>query len=718
MIVAFRSAKVALLLRSKRRLLLRPFLDPSSVPRLDIATRKLNLMKQMNSMLCRTSIFLLAGLSIPVWGLAQTADSPTTSINENFFVEKLYPMLRSAQCANCHNDNGVASAYGIEFPGRSASREQIVAFSFQLGEYVDRADPELSPLLRKPTERDEHTGGMRIVPGTEQEVNLRAWVRHLANMSADELSRAQKLIEQANQWSLQPLSVRRLTHSQYNNTVRDLLGDNSQPANRFPKEDFIHGFKNQLEGQSISPLQAEAYSEAAERLARSAFRGGDPLGLMPRKPSGATDSDAAQSFIRQFGLRSFRRPLSNEEIEKYLRLFLKISSQTNDFYAGAQLVVEAMLQSPNFLFRIQRHRADSTAQFEIASRLSYLLWDTMPDEAMLQAAADGGYSTLAQIEAQARRMLADPRATVAMDEFLAQWMRFDSVLSATRDRRRYRQFNIEVAAAMTEETRQLFRYLVWNDQNFMEFFTADYTFLSSSLAQIYGLPAPTEEFARVDYPPDSGRAGILGHGSFLVSTSKPAETSPTARGLFVRNHFLAQEIAPPPPGVNSVLPEIIEDKPLTNRQRLDIHLNSQACSGCHRLIDPIGYGFEQYDAIGGFQPKMSLRFGSRDNPTTKELDLDTAAYIQGIENSEFSRPKELGRILASSETCQRCIVKQFFRYAFGRQESAADQPILEEAFTQFRDSNFRFRELVIAIVKSKLFLQLDPIESRPQQTQP
>ena len=643
--------------------------------------------------------------------VAQSDSVAVVVRDESFFVDKLYPAMKAAQCDLCHNDNGVASASGIEFPGRSASRDQIVAFGFKLRDFVDRETPERSPLLLKPTNRLEHTGGVRFVPGSPQEQLLRGWTSHLAQLSKDEQARADQMIEKAGNWKLEPLTVRRLTHSQYNNTVAALLGDQSQPSNSFPKEDFIHGFKNQLEGQNISPLQAEAYSLAAERLARSAFRGGDSRGLVTVKPSEPTDSVAARRFVTEFGLKCFRRPLLSDEVEKYVGLLLRGAGQANDFYAGAQLVVEAMLQSPNFLFRIERGKNSKHEPFEIASRLSYLLWDSMPDDAMLSDAAAGQFSDRSEIKARARRMLEDPRAANALDEFLAQWMRLDRVLSATRDRRRYREFNNEVAAAMAEETRLLFRHLVWNDKNFMEFFTADYSFISSNLAQIYGLPAPTEEFARVDYPSDSGRSGVLGHGSFLVLTSKPAETSPTARGLFVRNHFLAQEIAPPPPGVNSVLPEITEDKPLTNRQRLEVHLNSEACASCHRLIDPIGYGFEQFDAIGSYQMKMALRFGSRENPTTKELDVDTTAHIQGIPNSEFSRPKELGRLLASNETCQRCIVKQFFRYAFGREETAADQPILEMAFARFRDSGFRFRELIMAIVTSELFLQREPRHS-------
>lgn len=373
----------------------------------------------------RISIFLLLLAFSGNCIVAAQSIATTPGENERFFVDKLYPMLRSAQCDLCHNDNGAASATGIEFPDRNATPDQILAFGFQLREFVDRKEPQKSQLLLKPTNREEHTGGVRIVPGSEQEQTMRAWIKYLANLSDAEQLRVSAIIERASQWSLQPLNVRRLTHSQYSNTIRDLLGDQSQPGNIFPKEDFIHGFKNQIEGQNVSPLQAEAYSNAAERLARSAFRGGDSRNLIQVKSSSPSDAEAAASFVRQFGLKAFRRPLSNEETTKYVRLFLAGSTKADDFNAGAQLVAEAMLQSPYFLFRIQRREEQSHDQFEIASQLSYLLWFSTPDEQMLQAASESQYSDVARIEAQARRMLDDPRAAVALDEFLAQWMRFD-----------------------------------------------------------------------------------------------------------------------------------------------------------------------------------------------------------------------------------------------------------------------------------------------------
>ncbi len=639
-----------------------------------------------------------AGLS-----LASADDRP---IDESFFLDRLYPALHKAQCNLCHNDNGVASETELEFPGANPSSEQVAAFGLKLMELVDRDSPADSLLLRMPTNRDEHTGGERILVGSSEEQLLLRWIRYLAEMSDEKVAAARRRIARAETLELRPSTVRRLTHSQYNHTVHDLLGDRTRPANAFPKEDFVHGFKNQLAGQGISPLQIEAYGKAAERLAASAFRGGDHENLIPAEAS-------AEAFVRDFGRRAFRRPLTAEEAAVYVALFDNEASRTGDLLAGAAVVVEAMLQSPYFLFRVEHGQDGPFAQFEIASRLSFFLWDTMPSQELLTAAERGELGTAQQVETVARLMLEDPQARRSMDEFLAQWMRFDLVLTATRDRRRYGNFSSDLAAAMVEETRQLFNHLVWQDHNFMEFYTADYTFVSSELAELYDLPAPADEFAKVNYPSDSGRSGVLGHASFLVATSKPAETSPTSRGLFVRTHFLSQEVPPPPPGVNSVLPEIAEDAPMTNRQRLAIHLNSEACAGCHKLIDPIGLGFEQYDAIGRFREKVSLRFrNSRYDerqgrkPKTVELDLDTTAHVQGIKDSVFTTPKELAQILANNEACQRCVVKQVFRYAFGREETAHDQPVLDELLVKFRDSGFRFRELIIAIVTSDLFLQV------------
>src|SRR5690349_10629472 len=248
-------------------------------------------------------------------------------------------------------------------------------------------------------------------------------------------------------------AMRRLTHSQYNHTVHDLLGDQTNPANQFPQEDFVNGFKNQTSAQSVPPLLADAYGAAAEKLARNAFRGGDVNHLVPCRPHTATDTLCAAQFIRSFGSKAFRRPLTKAEVERYASLFADEARRSGQFLTGAQLIVETMLQSPNFLFHAER--GGDTRQFEIASRLSYFLWDTMPDAELFEAAAHGELSASASVEKQARRMLADPRARQSVDEFAAEWLRFDRLLNSVKDRRRYPQYSPELVQAMTEETRRM-----------------------------------------------------------------------------------------------------------------------------------------------------------------------------------------------------------------------------------------------------------------------
>jgi hypothetical protein len=497
------------------------------------------------------------------------------------------------------------------------------------------------------------------------------------------------------------LSLQRLTHSQYNNTVRDLLGDNTRPADAFPQEDYVNGFKNQIAAQDISPLLAEAYNGAAERLAKSAFLGGtDANHLIPCKPGAA---GCADKFVRAFGMRAFRRPLTAAELRRYKDVFTKGATARGDFLSGAQLVIEAMLQSPKFLFR-----TDGSGAYELAARLSYFLWDTMPDETLFRAAAAGELSSTAGVNKAVERMIADPRARQALDEFASQWLRFDLAQTAVKDRTLYPQFSPELAIAMTEETRRLISDLVWNDRSFMDLFTAPYTYVNSDLALLYGIPAPANDFDRVSLPQTAERAGILGHGSFLAQTSKPGDSSPTVRGYFVREHFFCHQIPDPPPGTNSNLPPLTVDRPQTNRDRLNEHLINRSCAGCHSLMDPIGFGFEKFDAIGKRRDKQAIKFfpdrkAKDQTPRTVMLDLDTSGKVSGLPNSDFQTPVELGRILANSRDCQECIVKQMFRYAYARRETKADQKVIADATSVFRDSQFRLKALIMYLAKSLAF---------------
>jgi hypothetical protein len=619
------------------------------------------------------------------------------------FSDTLYPVFKDAGCPACHNTNGVASATRLQFPDARASVSQVEAFGKSLVRLVDREHPSESLLLQKPTLRIPHVGGRRIQPGSPEEARLIAWIEMLAALNGRELAAALGSTNESPQPAGTPTAaLRRLTHSQYNNTVRDLLGDRTAPANQFPSDDFVNGFKDQYDGQSFSPLLAEAYGNAAEKLARNAFLAGDHKGLTACQPSSPSCAD---EFIRTFGLRAFRRPLEASEVRRYK----KLCDHERDFPKGAQLVVETMLQSPNFLFRLEEASEPQWKPFATASRLSYALWDTMPDARLLEAASRGELETPAAIESTVRRMLQDPRAHQALDEFVAEWLRFDRVLTSTRDRRRYRNFTRETAIAMTEEARRFVGDLVWNGRNFMDAFTAGYGFVNVDLAAIYGVAPPATEFERVSFPPDSERAGLLGQALFLALAAKPDDTSLTGRGLFVREQFLCQHVPPPPAGVNTNLAPSTEAHPQTNRQRMSEHVENKSCATCHNLIDPIGFGFEKFDAVGARREQYELLFrtGYHDDrkhePKKVLLTMDTKGWVAGLPQSDFTSPRELGAVLAGSPQCQECIVKQYFRYIAGRAETPADTQLIRKVTEDFRGSGFQFKELIVSLIRHREF---------------
>ena len=503
-------------------------------------------------------------------------------------------------------------------------------------------------------------------------------------------------------------SVRRLTHSQYNNTIRDLLGGRTRPADRFPPEDFVNGFKNQFSVQGMPPLLVEAYSRSAERLALNAFRAGDVNGLIPCKPASAEDAACRDRFLKQFGERAFRRPLTDAEVRRYSTLFTTQAKVNGKFLEGARVVVEAMLQSPKFLFHLETGPDGTLRDYGIASRLSFLLWDSMPDQALLHAAASGELRTSAGIGKNARRMLDDPRARQSLHEFFDEWFRLERVVSAVKDAPVYPQFTPALAAMMVDETHRLLDDLVWSDRDFTQAFTADYAFLNPELTALYGIPSPTGEFHKVIFPAGSRRAGLLGEASFLTATAGPVETSPTSRGLFVREQLLCQHVPSPPPGVNTNLPELDPNKPLSRQQRLLAHVEDQSCASCHRLMDPIGLGsraFRWRSAVGAKKnmsggpasllPAIPLR-PKKNKPGNSTWISTRTEMWPGIANAAFSDPVELGRILAASPICQQCVVRQIFRYASGRMEAPGDRPTIDHLYDKFKASGFRFRGNALA----------------------
>ena len=663
--------------------------------------------------------FRIAGLSLAaiLIGLLVTAPHPQAqgaAPDPVFFQTQVMPVFEAAKCSGCHTSSGVASATRLHFPDKDAPAAEVQAFGLSLAALVDRSNPSQSLILAKPTNTIRHTGGVRIKPGSPEEQLVSKWAASLASTSDVVLAAVTKKLLESEGESAPKQLVRRLTHAQYDNTVRDLLGDYSRPAERFPPEDYVDGFKNQLTGQGMPPLLVETYSTSAEKLALNAFRIGDVNGLIPCKPASFSDAKCRDAFIRRFGLRAFRRPLSDDEVKRYSAVFAQQAGVGKRFNDGARVVVEAMLQSPNFLFHVEAGLDGRYADYDIASRLSYLLWNTMPDEALFEAAAKGELSTPAGRERAARRLIENvPKGRQALDQFFEEWLRFDRVVNAVKSGR-YREFTPELALAMAEETRTMLHHLVWNDRNFMESLTADYSFLTSELAEIYGVPAPKDQFEMVKFPSDSQRAGILGQGTFLASTAGPTDTSPTARGIFIRERLLCQHVPPPPPGVITTLPDPLTDGPAKGRRQLMVeHVENATCASCHRLMDPIGFGFEHFDAIGRYRPTEAIPVpgrrggggGFRGGPPPIQVEINAQGEIAGIPNSGFSGAKQIGGILADSPVCQKCIVRQMFRYSYGRLETNADEKTIDQLYDQFKGSGFKFKTLLVALVQSPEFLR-------------
>jgi hypothetical protein len=503
-----------------------------------------------------------------------------------------------------------------------------------------------------------------------------------------------------------PAPIRRLTRVEYNNTVFQLFGDNSQPANAFPPDEEAGGFDNQADVLVVSPLLAENYQSAAENLAVTHTP--TLMQQLPNCQGGAVDETSctsdADAFVRSFGKLVFRRPLTDEEVQKYVNLFVQGTTLDQVPYSpnmGVQLVAQAMLQSPHFLYRVEFGMTDPSegdvvelTHYEIASRLSYLLWNTMPD-AILFAAADAGLlHDPAEIEAQARRMLDTPRAREAVRNFHRQWLHLDDIepviLANGKDPTIYPEFYDGLPLLWRSETEAFIDHAVFEeDANVDMLFTAPYTMMNEELADFYGIEGPTGVgFTRVDLDP-SKYAGFMTQPGLMALLAKPDRSSPIHRGKFVRETILCQ--IPPPPPDNVPEPPSV-DETQTTREQFAEHSENPSCAGCHALMDPIGFGFEHFDGLGRY----------RDNEWG--LEIDAAGELLGTDvDGSFNGAIELAQLLASSDQVKACVASQWFRFGYGRFETEEDECSVDEIHTAFAASNYDIKELIVALTLTDAF---------------
>jgi hypothetical protein len=489
--------------------------------------------------------------------------------------------------------------------------------------------------------------------------------------------------------------MRRLTHAEYDNSVADLLGDTTHPGRTFVADTQVGLFDNTATTQTVPVLLAEQYLNTAAQLAEGVKDVNKLVGCDPASSTGAT---CVRSFIDRFGRRAYRRPLSADEATRLVAVY-DATRTASDAPTGVRAVVTAMLASPNFLFRPefgsttagQVANAKPLTAYEMASRLASLIWASVPDDVLLDAAAKGELATRAQVETQARRLLADARARPALANFYGQWFGMSRIKTASKDTTAYPDFNEALRDAMGEETRRFIDDVLWSgDAKLTTMLTASYSFVNKPLAALYGVagPADATTFARVALDPKQ-RSGVLTQASMLAAYARPDQSSPIKRGQWVRVRLLCQELPDPPANV----PELPMPKAgVSNRERFAMHTSNPACSGCHSLIDGLGFGLEAYDGIGRFRTMdQGVAVDSSGEVTSSDID------------GAYNGAPELAARLAGSAQVRDCAPTQWMHFAMGRKEEEADGCSMMQLKQAFADSNGDLRELMVELTQTDVF---------------
>lgn len=490
--------------------------------------------------------------------------------------------------------------------------------------------------------------------------------------------------------------LRLLTTPQYRESLRDLLEIEVQEDLDLESEARINGYAElaaaslTLSGVATEQLEQSAFELAHAAVADEEIR----RRLVVCTPSSAGDAECFTDFLTEFGRRAFRRPVTEDELERYTRLALLAAETSNDFWAGVEYSLAALLQSPNFLYRAELgkpsdgHGARQLDAYEMASRLSFFLWGSTPDPQLLDAAQTGALSTPEGIRAASERLLASPRAEAGLLGLLSQMLRLEDIEKLEPSPEKFPLLTPTLAASMREETlRSLSDLLLVQNGDYRELLTTRTTFVNPELAALYGLaPGAAQGFQRVTLP-DGPRAGFLGQASFLALNAHAATTSPTLRGRFVREVLLCEAVPPPPPEVD--LDVMNRDTTArTMRERLAEHAENASCAGCHGRMDPLGLALEHFDAIGAY----------RDTDTGNALDV--SGELDGV---AFDGARELGEVLSADPRLAECLVRNLYRVATGHLEQGGDEPAISELSAAFSAANFRVRPLLSRIATSDAF---------------
>jgi hypothetical protein len=496
------------------------------------------------------------------------------------------------------------------------------------------------------------------------------------------------------------VAIRRMNATEYNNTVKDLLGTTLKPADSFPQDRYGYGFDNNASVLEVDDVQLEGYTAAAEKLATDALaNAANKAKILSCAPT--TGDACVKTILRTFMRRAFRRPVTDEEVARFAGLVKVATTAGDSAEVGVGLAIQGILSSPHFLFRIEYDaepgstKSHAVSSHEMASRLSYFLWSTMPDDELFKAADDDKLKSPDEIKAQVARMLKHEKSETFIDTFGALWTPTRLFVEHDVDTGKFKNFTPDLKAAMVEETRNMLRDVFQGKIGFREFMNSEYTYVNDQLAELYGLPKPGSATVQKVNTKGTKRAGLLTQGSFLAATSQPAITSVVKRGRYIFEKLLCGAVGDPPPGVVAKLPETTGK---TVRQEFELHETKPVCAGCHKLLDPPGLVLEQYDAIGGF------RTMDRDLPIDVKVDFETEEGKQTWNNAV-----EMAKYISTSPGYGQCVSEAVFAFALGRGPERSDgggdmdAGVLASIQSNLDRTGWKFPDIVNAIVSSEPF---------------
>lgn len=630
-------------------------------------------------------------MRIPLFAVALLIAGPSLAPGQSDFAKDIRPLL-DKYCANCHGAKTKKGGLTFEDVKTATDAAKTPELWSEVAQRV-RAR-EMPPEGSKQFSNDERRAFAAWAEGVVKAAKTVPDCNTLASDRTQNFYRGHVM-------------SRRLTRAEYDNTVRDLVGLDLKPSRSFPSDGAGgEGFDTTGDSLFTSAIHVERYLAAADSILDAV--------LVPEseaaKPFGPLTVSAARTrllgvhpptragaatIVKAFATRAYRRPVADDEVERLLTVFDKAAGRGDPFERAIRLPLKAVLINPNFLFLVEpepeKEGVAALGGFPLASRLSYFLWASMPDDELFRLAGEGRLKDDAVLKEQVRRMLRDPKVRGLAESFTLQWLNLRALGGAARpDPAKFPEFTDQLADDMRQEVVLFFAHVVRENRGLLELIDADYTFANDRLAKLYGLQGVVGAELRKVPLPDKTRGGVLAMGATLTASSYPLRTSPVLRGKWVLEDILGTRVPPPPPNV----PELDKDdaKPgeQTLRKRLELHRKQPDCAGCHARMDPLGFGLENFDPIGRW----------RDNIGGEKVD--SAGELPGGET--FRGPAELKQlILKRKPEFVRHFSRKLLGYALGRQLYPLDTCVIDEAMKALDESDYSSAVLFERIVLSYPF---------------